>query len=63
MLAGLSTRRYPLGLKPMGSEVAASGVGTSKRAQTSLLARIRGKMSHGAEERGRILRGNEHPAA
>ena len=28
MLAGLSTRRYPLGLEPVGAEVAASVVGT-----------------------------------
>jgi len=32
MLASLSTRRYPVGLEPVGSEVEATATGTSKSA-------------------------------
>jgi putative transposase len=32
MLAGLSTRRYPVGLEPVGEQVAQVGTGTSKSA-------------------------------
>src|SRR4051812_47790363 len=32
MLAGLSTRRYPVGLEPVGEQVSQAGTGTSKSA-------------------------------
>ena len=32
MLGGLSTRRYPLGLEPVGTQVAQAATGTSKSA-------------------------------
>jgi putative transposase len=45
MLGGLSTRRYPLGLEPVGAQVAQAAQGTSKSASSRrLVARALGEL-------------------